>query len=156
MPRCGAVGTATSCADLQGGKLSFRQGLVYPIGPPVGVGQRPVGERDAAAVCGVLSRPEATPLPVFDNVDQIRSNRIPLNVTADRIEVLITLHGKGLERTLVYVAFTVAATECVPASHMRRGYLMHELGQLVILFWPDDKVPVVWQDAIREDPSWYQ
>jgi hypothetical protein len=55
----------------QSGQLGFRQGLVDSIGPAGGIGQC-VGQRQAAGVCRVLSRPEATVLPVLDAVRRIR------------------------------------------------------------------------------------
>jgi hypothetical protein len=56
---------------------------------------------------------QAPPTPVLRAADQIRAQGVAFHVATDRVEVVVILHGKRLEATLVHVATTSAVTVSV-------------------------------------------
>jgi len=62
---------------------------------------------------------QTAPTPAFRARGKIRSQRVPLNVPTNRVEMLVPLHRKGLEPSLVHVATARTAAVSVPTLRVR-------------------------------------
>jgi hypothetical protein len=98
----------------------------------------------------VFSPPKAAPLPVLGALDEPGAQRVALDVSTDRDEVIVRLNGKGLESALVQVAAAHASAMRVPSLRVRHREPCHERRQAAILLRGKDQVPVRWHNAIRE------
>src|SRR6266516_3546799 len=67
-------------------------------------------------------------------------------------QVCVRLHGKALVAPLIEVAFAHAAAVLAPAAHVRVAHPADELGQVAVPARPEDQVPVVVHQAVRQHP----
>ena len=77
---------------------------------------------------------------------------IAFHIPADGQKVLVTLHGKRLESSLVQVAAAGTLPVRVPALRVSEGDPAGEGRELAILPRPKHHVPVIGHEAIREQP----
>ena len=83
--------------------------------------------------------PDAAPYPVFGTLHKPRTHGVTLDIAAQSVEVLIAFHRKRLETALVHVPFTFTVMRLLPATNMGGHQLMHEGGQLIVQFRPQNE-----------------
>ncbi len=91
--------------------------------------------------------PNARPPPQFGALDELRAERITLDVPAHCEEVPVILYGKGFETSLVEVAVTFRTVERSPALRVGGGHPVEEVGEPVIVLRTENEMPVIWHDA---------
>ena len=77
---------------------------------------------------------------------------IALHVTAHRPEVLVRLHQERLITPLVHVARPHRVPMGVPALGVRQLQPADERRQIPIFAWPNHEMPMVWQNAVGQQP----
>ena len=76
-------------------------------------------------------------------MDEVRPQRVPLDVAAYRVEVVIVLNRKRFEATLVHVSRADRMAVSVPALGMGERHPTGEFGQIATPFGPENKVPML-------------
>jgi hypothetical protein len=82
----------------------------------------------------------------------VRAKRIPLNVSADRKEMLVVGDGKGLEPALVKGAGAQGMMGMMPSHRMRHRQPVHEHRKIPIGLRPEHQVPMIRHQAKRQQP----
>jgi hypothetical protein len=99
--------------------------------------------------------PKATPAPVFRTPDKVAAQRIPFDVTRDGQKVGVALHHERFEAPLVKMAGSrTGAIGMTPLGVSERNKA-HVPGEIAILTWPEQKVPVVGHYTPGKDAHWY-
>ncbi len=101
----------------------------------------------------VESPPQAPPSPLFGAVHEVCAQGISFHVTADGQEVGIGPDGEGLKTSLVEVACPDGPVVNVPTHGVGVRQPSHERGQLPILSWVEDQVPMIGHHAVRKDAN---
>ena len=96
--------------------------------------------------------PCAAPYPILSSMHKPRPHRVSFYIAAHGVKMLVALHGERLETSLVDVPFSFTVVGLLPATSMGGSQLVHERGQLIILFRPQNKVPVVGHQTIAKNP----
>jgi len=96
---------------------------------------------------------QASPRPLLRSPHELGPQSIAFHVAADRVKVLVALHGKRLVSSLVQVAVADAAPMQAPAADVGRGQALHETAQFAILLRPEHEVPVIGHQAPGENPQ---
>jgi hypothetical protein len=91
------------------------------------------GERiDRKGRVVALRASQARSEPTFGTRYEVRTQRVPLDVTHDLVEILVRLHRKRLITLLVEVAVTDLVAVLLPPFHVGIGQLLHEAGQVPV------------------------
>ena len=150
------VGVAERCASVdatpQGRHLGVGLRLIDVLTPLTRTGDGPFAEHGLPIVIPFQSVPKTAPRPVFRPLHQIGAQSISLNVPADREKVLVILHGEGLEAALIKMARPDGVVMCVPPLRVSQRQPAHELGQIAVASRPQDQVPMIRHQTIRENP----
>ena len=94
--------------------------------------------------------PETSEPPKIGTVAQFRRIRIPLDVTANRQEMLVALNWKRLVATLIQMTFTGGVVVRVVTLSMGQSQPLPEPTHFAIDIGADDQMPVVRQQAKRK------
>ncbi len=151
-PRARSERPATLHTAPEGVQFRFRLRFIYPVEPVSWPLQRPRCEPRGCRAFALSSTPQTRPAPVLCTNDQIRAQRIALDVPAHDQKMTIRLHREGFEAPLVQMAGSGRAMMCMPALGVGQRHPGHELGELPISPWPQHEMPVVGHDAVGEDP----
>jgi hypothetical protein len=106
--------------------------------------------------CGSLrrvlrpARLEAPPLPVLCPLHQVGPQSVSLDIAAHRQEMLVRLHGEGLEPPLIEVSGTGRPVVGVPALGMCHGEPAHKAGEVAVLARPEQEMEVVGHQAVSQ------
>ena len=92
-------------------------------------------------VTGLASR-QTPPSPILGTRRQPGPHRVSLRVSADGEQMIVRLHGEGIETTLVKVTRTDGVVMGVPALGVSQGQPLHELGEVAIAAVPMRNRPV--------------
>ncbi len=107
--------------------------------------------QDLDCLVAVHPRPQAAPSPQLRSLDQTCRHGISLDVAQQGQQVVVTLHRETLEPSLIEVPVPHGSVRNAPAHRVRVSTLPEEACQLTILLRPDNKVPVIGQNTIRQD-----
>jgi hypothetical protein len=112
-------------ADTAPDRREFRFGVrfVDPGCPIPGHGQGPLGQECSQSRSFLLSMPTASPTPLPRVLNQVRSARIPLHITQQRVKMVVAFDGKTLEACLVEVACSGGVMVRVPTHRVRMRQL---------------------------------
>ena len=110
-----AVRAATHCIQ-----LALALGTIDTPQPVLRHADRPRAQRSAAFRIAESAPPNARPSPLLRAVAQAGTQRVPLHVPADRPQMLVRLHQKRLESSLIHVPRSHRAAMGVPALRMRQ------------------------------------
>ncbi len=94
----------------------------------------------------------AGPGPVLWAVDQVRANRVLLDVATGHVVVVSVLHGHPSVASLIDGALAGLPTRPSPPLCVDAGDPPHEPAQLVVALGPDEQMPVVRHHAVLEQP----
>ena len=100
----------------------------------------------------MFAPPQATPAPLVDVFDHVRSVSVSLDVPRNLIEIVVSLHRKRLVSALVDVAHANLLAMFLPIADMGDGELLHKGTQFSVFFRPQNEMPVIWHEAIATDP----
>jgi len=95
---------------------------------------------------------ETAPAPVFGPLHQLRSQSIAFHITAQSQKVVILLHGKRLESTLVKVTGPGRLAMRVPALCVSQRQPANKTRQFTVFLRPHNQVPVISHQTIRKQP----
>jgi len=130
---------------VQRSQLCLRLNAIDVIEPTTRARQRPSVERHVGAFTARL--PETRPAPKFGARNKIGPQRVSLDVAADLEKVVVSLHRKRLESTLINRAGAYRAVRGMPALRMRNGEPMQEIREIVVSLWPQHEMPMIGHQA---------
>ena len=81
---------------------------------------------------------QASPAPILRTLHEVGAEGVPLNVTTNREEMSVVLHGEGLEPALIEVAATGVVAVRVPALGVGQGQPPRESRQFTVFLRPND------------------
>ena len=111
----------------------------------------PFRQHPLEVIVAVRPRPQTPPAPFLSLRNQPRRQWIPLDVPRDRQQVFIALQGKALEPPLIKRAVAHGLVGDSPPHRMRMCQPPKKRRQLPIVLRPDHEVPMVREDAVRQD-----
>jgi len=114
------------------GPNRHRQGNTFPV----------------AAATG--SSPQAGPTPILGAFDQVRPQRVTLDITGNRQEMRVFLDREALEPALVQVANANLPVVLLPSARVRHRQPLHEPAELSVLLRGQKQVPMIRHQAVRK------
>ena len=96
-------------------------------------------------------RPQAAPTPALCTRGEPGANGIPLDVPQYGQQRLAVLNWEALESSLIERTMPHGPMRDPPAHRVRVRQPSEEVGELSVCLGPDDKVPMVGQDAVRQN-----
>ena len=115
------------------------------------IGQSARTSRVGSSACAPALK--AAVWPLLGPLGQRGADRIPLDITDHCQQMLVALHRERLEPTLVQMAIAHRPVGHSPPHRVRVRQPAEVIGDLAVSLGPDDKVPVVREDAVRQDPQ---
>jgi hypothetical protein len=94
--------------------------------------------------------PRSAKLPVFRPVAQSRTKRIAFDRSQHRKQMVVALDGKCLEASLITMAGARRVRVRMPSHRVSLRQPAENIRQLVVGLRADDKVPVIWHQAVRK------
>ena len=94
--------------------------------------------RQQPAVFGGTPQPtmQTAPAPLFGTTHQIRPQRVALDITSHRKQMLVLLNRKGLEASLIEVPRPDGLAKRMPALRVRERQPADEFRKFAIRFGP--------------------
>jgi len=126
---------------------------VHIIGPMGSPRHGPRGQQFAFCIGPALPSIQAGPAPVLRATHQVRPQCVALNVSRNRVKVIVLLDGERFEAPLIHVPRASGFTLGMPALRVGQGQPTDEVRQFVVLARPNDEVPVIWHDAVAKQSS---
>jgi len=99
-----------------------------------------------------LTYPKTAPRPIFRLGNEIGTQGISLGIPDDLIKILVALNGEGFVSALVNMAVPNHVVILLPTCDMRYGQSLHKRAQIAVVFWPENKMPVIGHKAIAHNP----
>ena len=146
-----AEGSAAVEAELEALDLLFGEGLIDVVKPVAGDVQWPGGEKGVEIGVVGGSDGEGAEWPVLGTADEIGSEGVAFDVAAEGEKMFVPLDGEGFEAILIEVAIADGVVGGAPAHGVGVGEPAEEGGELAILLWPDDEMPVGGHEAEGKD-----
>ena len=95
---------------------------------------------------------ETTPTPVFRSLHQIGSQSIAFDIPAQGQKVIIIMHGKRLEASLIKISRAGRFAMSVPSLRLSQRQPADKPRQIIIFLRPHDQMPVISHQAIGQQP----
>lgn len=97
----------------------------------------------------------ACPLPILGMGDKLPSEGVALHVAAQLNQVPVALHGDGLVAALIDGPTAGAAVRSPQGLRVCGSQPLHEGGEIPIMQGPQDQMPVIRHEGVREDTHGY-
>lgn len=97
------------------------------------------------------SPPETPPLPLFGSGHQARPQRVALHIAGDRENMLVCLHRKRFETSLVDQPSSRGLVMGMPPLGVRHRDPPQHLGEFSVSSWPQNQMPMSRHQAIGRD-----
>ena len=94
--------------------------------------------------------PQATPPPGFCLFHQSRAECVALHVATHRQQMLLRLDHEGFEPALIEVSCSDRLPMGMPPLCMGEGEPVHEPGEIAVPSRPDDEMPVIGHNTVRQ------
>jgi len=95
---------------------------------------------------------QAAPTPILRTGHQIRTQRIPFDVAAKRVKVVVLLDRERLKPPLIHVSAAGVLPVRVPTLRVRQRQPARESRQFPILARPHHEVPMVGEHTVSQQP----
>src|SRR5437764_2318890 len=113
-------------------------------------GDRPIAQQRPDLIGPVQPRVQAAPSPILRALHKSRAQRISLGVTQHPFQMLVALHEKILEASLVDVPAADEVVRRLPARRVSQAQVSEELRELAVFLGPDNEMPVIAHDVPGE------
>ena len=150
---CGvAKGLAAGDGAMQGFEICIRVGAIDTGKPIARAIDGTVVQAGAGLGGAVAALPQAGPSPLLGAFDEVGAQSVAFDVSTDREVVLVALDGEGLVAPLVNVTRADELAMLLPPSDVGDAQALHESGEIAVVSWPEDHMPVSRHEAIGADP----
>ena len=142
--------TTTQGALSYGPQFSLGERLIDAFDPARRACNRPRRQQSWIHVGLLPPPPQRTELPIFRAMDQIRPQRISLDVTANHQKVIVISNGKALETRLVQVPFAGRMVMSVVSLRVRGCNPTQHPPHQPIFGGPQNHVPMIRHQRKRK------